>query len=203
MRTDTYHHGDLHRALLGAVGEIVAEKGFQDLSLREAARRAGVSHSAPAHHFGDKEGLVDAFAIEGFQLLGARFDTAAASLDGDDGVDLLEGVGRAYLSFAVEDPAHYEVMFNHGKTHEAYVESDLKTAGDACFDRLAQAVVLLVHEGRVAEADARYVATLLWGACHGIAMLWIDDKLPHFYEDHAFAEMLDGVMGVIRGLLED
>lgn len=180
----------------------MAEKGFQDLSLREAARRAGVSHSAPAHHFGDKEGLLDAYAIEGFELLTARFDATAAAVDPDDGVDLLESLGRAYLTFAVEDPAHYTVMFGHDKTHDDYVGSPLSEAGDACFDRLTQAVVLLVRQGRVAEADARYVATLLWGACHGIAALWNDDKLPHFYEDHTFEGVLDGVMGVIRGLLE-
>ena len=59
-----------------------------------------------------------------------------------------------------------------------------------------------MHDGRVTEANARYVATMLWGTCHGIAVLWNDDKLPHFYEDHTFEEVLDGVMGVIRGLLQ-
>lgn len=201
MSTDTYHHGDLHRALLGAVGEIVAEQGFHDLSLREAARRAGVSHSAPAHHFGDKDGLLDAFAIEGFHLLANRFNQAIRSREGDDPIDLVEGLGRAYLTFAVEDPAHYAVMFNHTKPHDEYVGSDLAVAADACFEQLAGAVVELVHRGLVAEANARYVATMLWGTCHGIAVLWNDDKLPHFYEDHTFEGVLDGVMGVIRGLL--
>lgn len=199
MATDTYHHGDLHRALLDAVDEIVREKGFHDLSLREAARRAGVSHAAPAHHFGDKDGLLDAYAIEGFQLLGERFDQASTE---GDALDVLEGLGRTYLGFAVDDPAHYAVMFNHTKPHDEYEGSALSVAADAAFERLADAVVGLVRQGRVDEADARYVATLLWGVCHGIAVLWNGDKLPHFYEDHTWTGVLDGVMGVIRGLLE-
>lgn len=202
MATDTYHHGDLHRALLDAVGEIVAERGFHDLSLREAARRAGVSHAAPAHHFGDRDGLLDAYAMEGFRLLGERFVVAEATLSDDDPIDVVEGLGRAYLTFAIEDPAHYAVMFNHVKPHDEYMGSALAESADAAFERLADAVVGLVRDGRVAEADARYVATLLWGACHGIAVLWNGDKLPHFYEDHTFDGVLDGVMGVIRGLLE-
>ncbi len=200
MQTDSYHHGDLQHALLDAVGEIVAEQGVAGLSLREAARRAGVSHSAPAHHFGDKEGLLDAYAIEGFELLLARFDRAAAAVDGD-AVDRMEALGRAYLTFAVRDPAHYAVMFRHVRSHESYEASGVGTAADAAFERLAHAVADLVAEGRVAEATARYVATMMWGTCHGIAVLWNDDKLPHFYEDHTFAGVLDGVMGVIRGLL--
>ena len=70
--SDNYHHGDLQNALLQAVGEIIEEKGVGAVSLREAARRAGVSHSAPAHHFGDKIGMLTAFARKGFEEFGSR-----------------------------------------------------------------------------------------------------------------------------------
>ena len=72
----SYHHGDLPAALLGAVGDIVAEKGAANVSLREAARRAGVSHSAPAHHFGDKDGMLAAFCHQGFDVLGEQVGAA-------------------------------------------------------------------------------------------------------------------------------
>ena len=76
----TYHHGDLPNALLAAVGDIVEENGVANVSLREAARRAGVSHSAPAHHFGDKEGMLAAFAERGFDILASEMAAHASQL---------------------------------------------------------------------------------------------------------------------------
>lgn len=102
--TDTraYHHGDLRRALLAAALEAVGEVGPAALSLRDLARRAGVSHAAPAHHFGDKAGLLTALAAQGFDLL------AQTLTEADD--DLLEA-GVAYVDFAVTHRAYFEVMF--------------------------------------------------------------------------------------------
>ena len=75
-----YHHGDLRRALLAAVDEIVQELGVEGLSLRECARRAGVSHGAPAHHFGDKRGMLTEYATDGFEKLLVRFPLSSTSL---------------------------------------------------------------------------------------------------------------------------
>src|SRR5829696_9192910 len=100
-----YHHGDLPRVLLEAAVEAIAEVGPAAVSLRELARRAGVSHAAPAHHFGDKAGLLTAVAADGFRRLAATLrDTYQAS------GSFLE-VGVAYVGFAVGHRAHFEVMF--------------------------------------------------------------------------------------------
>lgn len=99
--TRGYHHGDLPRALLDAAVEVIAESGPAALSLRDLARRAGVSHAAPAHHFGDKAGLLTALAVQGFDLL-------ADALRGAE--DLLSA-GVAYVDFAVGHRAHFDVMF--------------------------------------------------------------------------------------------
>src|SRR5690242_14296324 len=98
--TRPYHHGDLRRALLDAALAQVAEHGPAALSLREVARRAGVSHAAPAHHFGNKAGLLTAIAAEGYHLLAAAL--AAAREFQEQGV--------AYVLFAVDHPAHFAVM---------------------------------------------------------------------------------------------
>src|SRR5918995_5895636 len=100
-----YHHGDLPRALLEAAVEAIEEVGPAALSLRDLARRAGVSHAAPAHHFGDKAGLLTAVAAQGYQLLA---DTLTAARQRS--ADFLE-VGVAYVRFAVDHRAHFEVMF--------------------------------------------------------------------------------------------
>src|SRR5918998_1032836 len=95
-----YHHGQLRQVILAAAVDALAESGPARLSLRELARRAGVSHAAPAHHFGDKAGLLTAVAAEGYTLL-AEALTAAQQLAGD-----FLDVGVAYVRFAVEHRAH-------------------------------------------------------------------------------------------------
>src|SRR4029453_17310460 len=100
-----YHHGDLPRALLEAAVEAAAEVGAAAVSLRDLARRAGVSHAAPAHHFGDKAGLLTAVATEGFELLADELTDAR-----DTGADFL-GIGVRYVGFAVDHRAHFEVMY--------------------------------------------------------------------------------------------
>src|SRR6266540_1426296 len=100
-----YHHGDLRRALLDAAIEAITEAGPATVSLRDLARRAGVSHAAPAYHFGDKAGLLTAIAADGFRLLGAALGEAWTATG-----SFLE-VGVAYVGFAVTHRAHFEVMF--------------------------------------------------------------------------------------------
>src|SRR5215207_9150348 len=103
MERSRYHHGTLPDALLKATAQLVLESGVSGLSLREVARRAGVSHGAPAHHFGDKAGLLTALATQGFELLGDEMEATAARRD------FLEA-GLAYVRFATGHPAHFQVM---------------------------------------------------------------------------------------------
>ena len=104
-----YHHGDLPNALRGAAVEVIDERGLGAFSLREVARRAGVSHTAPAHHFGDMRGLLTSVAAEGFEALYAA--TAAAAAGIDDPVERLIAIGEAYVRLARSNHAHCEVMF--------------------------------------------------------------------------------------------
>ncbi|TQL67573.1 TetR family transcriptional regulator [Nocardioides albertanoniae] len=102
MPTDRYHHGSLRRAVLDAAVEVIAESGPSALSLRDLARRAGVSHAGPAHHFGSKRGVFTALAAEGFALLAERLESERGSM-----ADL----GAAYVRFGLDHRAHFEVMF--------------------------------------------------------------------------------------------
>ncbi|HEX8804061.1 MAG TPA: TetR/AcrR family transcriptional regulator, partial [Acidimicrobiales bacterium] len=99
-----YHHGNLRRELLDAAAAAIEEGGPAALSLRNLAQRAGVSHAAPAHHFGDRAGLLTALAAEGYQRLADALEAAGA------GGDFLEA-GLAYVRFATTHPAHFLVMF--------------------------------------------------------------------------------------------
>src|SRR5262245_23788463 len=104
-----YHHGDLRRALLDAALEILAEGGAAGLTLREVARRAGVTHAAPYRHFEDKAALLAAVAEEGFRAVYAEM--LARSERVKDPVERLYQIGAAYVLFAVTHPAHFRVMF--------------------------------------------------------------------------------------------
>lgn len=197
MEQRSYHHGDLANALLDAVEEIVRERGVFHVGLREAARRAGVSHSAPAHHFGDKDGMLAAFAQQGFERLAqamhqAYLDVAERSLR-----EQVTAMGRCYLTFAVENPAHYEVMFR-GEPEEG---SELHVTAERSFLPLAVMVNQLGDAGIIDPDQGRYVATLLWSTCHGLASMWLDGMLPHFYEDHTYDEVVEGVLGSLAGFI--
>ena len=109
--TVPYHHGDLPAALLAAVQSAVADVGVSGVSLRDVARRSGVSHSAPAHHFGSKAGLLTAFATAGYQLLAESVIAEVAACHPADGPAELAAIGRGYVRFALGHPAHFEVMF--------------------------------------------------------------------------------------------
>ena len=94
-----------------AVESAVADCGVSGVSLRDVARRAGVSHGAPAHHFGSKAGLLTAFATAGYQLLAESVTSEIAASRAADGAAELAAIGRGYVRFAVGHPAHFDVMF--------------------------------------------------------------------------------------------
>src|SRR5512133_2304967 len=104
-----YHHGELRRALLDASLAVIERDGVSALSLRELARRLGVSHAAPAHHFPDKAALLVEIAREGYERFGAALAAAADAAPDDDA--RLAAIGRAYVDFALAHPATFRVMF--------------------------------------------------------------------------------------------
>jgi len=113
-RPRPYHHGQLRRALVDAALALVTEHGPAALSLREVARRAGVSHAAPAHHFGNKAGLLTAIAAEGYRLLAAALaaasDPTPSPLSATKRHEPFRAQGVAYVVFATDHPAHFAVM---------------------------------------------------------------------------------------------
>ncbi|WP_067832880.1 TetR/AcrR family transcriptional regulator [Nocardia lijiangensis] len=154
MAKSGYHHGDLRTAMLTAAAEQIAADGIDAISLRGLARRAGVSHAAPAHHFGDRAGLLTALAIEGHHLLGAELDSA--------GPDFRD-VAVAYVRFALNHPAHFDVMFRRDLLHADNPE--LRAAR--------------TRSGAALRADGRKRATQLaaWSLVHGFAALWREGAL--------------------------
>jgi AcrR family transcriptional regulator len=135
MAKPTYHHGDLRRALLTAAEEAITENGVAMLSMRDLARRAGVSHTAPTHHFRDKAGLLTAFAVEGFEQLAKALATSRLASN-----SIVE-MGVTYIRFAVTRRAMFEVMFHTDLYHRN--DPDLLAARAKAADALYAAVLEL------------------------------------------------------------
>ncbi|MFD5574396.1 TetR/AcrR family transcriptional regulator [Streptomyces cadmiisoli] len=158
-----YHHGDLRRAVLGAALDAIATDGPSALSLRDLARRAGVSHAAPAHHFKDRTGLLTAIAAEGFGLLATAIGESAD----------LKDAGARYVRFAREHPAHFQVMF----TPELLRADDLEltTARALAGAALREAVSAVAPENR--GSDPRLAGIAAWSLAHGFATLLLGHNL--------------------------
>jgi AcrR family transcriptional regulator len=186
-----YHHGDLRRALLRSAERIIKKRGLAFVSLREVARDSRVSHSAPAHHFGNKAGLLTAFAADGFarmaEVCGAEVKKAPQT-----GPDLLEAIGRGYVRFAIDNPEHFGVMFREELLDTSSPE--FATAADRAYDVLAQAIKKCVAEGYLEGADLDAVTASAWAVAHGLATLWIGGRLRSRSHDK------DGIRAASRAL---
>jgi AcrR family transcriptional regulator len=171
-----YHHGDLPAALLAAVDSAVADGGVSGVSLRDVARRAGVSHSAPAHHFGSKAGLLTAFATAGYQLLAESVISEIAASGTGDGAAELGAIGRGYVRFAVGHPAHFEVMFRLDALDPGNAE--FAAASETAYGLLTATIERCRAAGHLHGRSPELVAVSAWSLVHGLAALWISGRLP-------------------------
>jgi AcrR family transcriptional regulator len=170
--TRKYHHGRLRQAVIDAAVAEVQAVGAARVSMREIARRAGVSHAAPAHHFGDKAGIFPAIATEGFRLSTEHIAPVAAGPDG-----FVRG-GVAYVAFALSHPGHFEVMFRP----DLYRDDDpeLVAARDAAFQVLHGSARAALGTDDEAAVEALVLAG--WSASHGFATLWLTANLARLVD---------------------
>ena len=169
-----YHHGDLRAALLKATAELLQENGVDKFTLRECARRAGVSHAAPAHHFGDTQGLLTAYATSGFIRLADEMVRGRAACDGNV-LMALHAVGMAYIRFAVSNPSLFDLMFRSRLINTD--DGSYLLASKQTFGHLQDALACL-DAGASADAPEFQVrCQLAWSVVHGISALTLDAGL--------------------------
>jgi AcrR family transcriptional regulator len=170
-----YHHGDLRRALLDEAVRTIRDDGAAALTLRAVGARLGVSRTALYRHFADKSALLNAVSEDGFRRLADALEHAWTAAGG--GVRGFEEQGRAYVRFALDNPAHYRVMFGVWRSRDE--DAALRAAGARAFQVLVDALTVLQRDGVVRRNEAPdQVALYVWAAVHGIAMLAIDGRLP-------------------------
>lgn len=181
MSKASYHHGDLRAAILAEAAELVAQRGADGISLRELARAAGVSHAAPAHHFGDRRGLFTALACEGFRNLTAELiDARPEFIDS----------AKAYVRFALANPGQFEVMFD--KSLYDANEPGVQDAAAAAFTELNRGVGTLADPHATADPDGAALAA--WSLVHGFAQLWLNDAVDTTTDPIATIERLAGIL---------
>lgn len=161
-----YHHGGLPDALRSATAELVAERGPTGFSLREVARRAGVSHAAPQHHFGSARGLLTSVAAEGFRRLRDGFVEAIA--EGGTAADLLERTGLVYVRTALAYPGHFGLMLQHDLVD--LDDPELNEVSTETFGLLVT-VVEAVRDQCNPALDVDDAAIMCWSLMHGLVVL--------------------------------
>ncbi|WP_286233113.1 TetR/AcrR family transcriptional regulator [Thalassotalea sediminis] len=171
---ETYHHGDLYKALLDGATTMLAQEGVEALSLRKIAQTVGVSRTAAYHHFEDKHALLCAIATNGFKqwrtiaddILNGTFDSTA---------EQYRAFVFSYLDFAISNPHLYNLMFGHTIWQTKRANEQLKTAAYPTFNQQVDMVEYWQTQNLLSnEHSALRMSQVVWGTLHGIAKLTID-----------------------------
>jgi AcrR family transcriptional regulator len=169
-----YHHGDLRRALLDATLALAGERGAAGVTLREAARVAGVSQTAPYRHFPDKQAMLAAASEEGFHLFHQQVQQALTAA-GDDPRARLGSLGEAYVRFALAYPSHFRLMYGQGSPPKS-ASPGLQAAARASF-QLLLGTVKRCQGARAPRIPAQELTRRLWALAHGMATLALEKQI--------------------------
>jgi AcrR family transcriptional regulator len=189
-----YHHGDLREKLISATEALILERGVDGFSLREVARRAGVSPAAPAHHMGDAKGLLSEVARLGFKDFGDALHDADLR-GGNDPMKRLSEQGMAYVTFALKNPARFTLMFRHDICD--MTNTGLRAVAERAFNVLEGAIRAAVGLAPADEMtpDAYGLLLATWSIVHGFAHLALGGEL-----DDA-ARMRGGKEAILKSFL--
>jgi AcrR family transcriptional regulator len=171
-----YHHGDLSSALMDAAEDELKHRGVEGFSLRGVTKRAGVSHAAPAHHFGDANGLLTALAARGFERLietQRDFRRRAPSNPRKQ----IEASGVGYVVFALENPALFRLMF--GSDRPDFGSANLRRIAESAFDELVMHVRQVTNDQGSPKRDGTMMIDVAatWATAHGLADLLVAGRL--------------------------
>lgn len=190
-----YHHGDLSESLIAAGTELLIAVGIGKFTLRECARRAGVSHAAPKNHFASVEDLLCEIAARGYEQFVTALEAAADGARPQSPDARLIAMGHAYAAFARANAPVYSLMFRHAQ--DFHKTEHLQQSSQAAWRQLHDGVTAVIGPERT-DAPAR--AAHVWALVHGIASLIIDRRLPMIEPETVIAQSLASLPAAIRGL---
>jgi AcrR family transcriptional regulator len=173
--TRAYHHGDLQAALLHEAAAMIAEGGTESVTMRALGERLGVSRAAPYRHFEDKTSLLVAVAAAGFRQLSERLEEIEAGAPRSS-VERVRRMGEEYVRFALENPAHYRLMYGREAMGRQNLP-ELRQAGSDLFKQLVDVIRAYQDSGGIKREDPRAQAYVAWSAVHGLASLLIEGQI--------------------------
>lgn len=194
MAKAAYHHGDLRKALIEAAEAELAEKGVEGFTLRGAAKRAGVSHAAPAHHFADTNALLTALAALAFQRLADSMSGRQSRAPGEPRAQFIAS-GLGYVDFALSNPALFKLMFGSQRLDTGNAE--LISYGSKAFRILVDAIAAVRQSDPLAGHAGLIDIATSWSVVHGLANLLIADRMR--FLELALAANRDEVLSVMIG----
>ncbi|WP_421725801.1 TetR/AcrR family transcriptional regulator [Bauldia sp.] len=175
-----YHHGDLRASLLQAAEQELAEKGIEGFTLRGCARRASVSHAAPAHHFRDVRALLTEIARTGFERLSATMSAHESGIP-IGSIDYLIAVGRGYVAFAIANPQLFRLLFQKNRLNTK--DEGFRSAGNDAFDHPVRAVGAYYNsDARMSDPDLANQVIGMWSLVHGLAELLLTTQLANRFD---------------------
>jgi AcrR family transcriptional regulator len=179
MTLDTYHHGNLKEALISAGLEILSEKGIEGLSLRNVAKKIGVSHTAPYNHFHDKQDLLAAISSAGHdqfhQVLLKTYEEFK-----DKPSELISEIAWKYLQFALENTDKFKLMFS-GALEEEQNHPDFEEITQKTISLFEEIIVYCQHKGSLEGGNVVNIAIKLWSTVHGFTTLMLENQFPPEY----------------------
>lgn len=188
----TYHHGDLHNALVDAAIALIRQDGPNALSLRAVARQAGVSHTAPYRHFADKHALLETIALGGFRELSRAMKSAAENYA--DPLQQIIHAGEAYIRLATQNPEVTQIMFG-GFLEVQRCGEALQQESEQAFAGLLAIIEKGKRSGQLKPMDTEVLALATWSLAHGFAMLVAAGQLAHKVRDSAEVQALSQSLG--------
>jgi AcrR family transcriptional regulator len=185
----TYHHGDLRRALIAAALELAEEGGADAVSVREAARRAGVSPGAPFRHFPSRNDLMSAVAEEAQRRFRVSIAAAIAGTSADDPLARFRAFGMAYMRWAMTNPAHFEVI-SSGKYFSHDQSEALREDNDELIAMTEQLLMDALAQGQLRSSDLRVIKIAGRALVYGFARMKIDGHFPRWGVADAEADQM-------------
>jgi len=174
-----YHHGDLKRVLVDAALRLAEEGGVDEVSVREAARRAGVSPGAPFRHFASRDALLTAVAEEAQRRFRAEIEIALAGAPADDPLSCFRAFGLAYLRWAVRNPAHFEII-STGRTFDHASSAEL-TRDNAELIAMSERMLADAYaQGQLRSVELKTVQIAGRALVYGFARMDIDGHFPRW-----------------------